>query len=273
MIKADFHVHSNFSTDSKTLLENVVQKGISIGLKYLCITDHHDIDFPQSFDIFHTDKAFQLDFDSYFKSIRELQLKYSSKIDLLCGIELGIQPHLASKALEITNKYSFDFVLASSHLVDGIDPYNKEYYLGRTEDEAYSSYFKYIYENVKVFDDFDVYAHLDYPVRYGPSRNIHYSYRKYADEFDAIFDILKEKGKGIELNTAGIRKGLGYCHPQNDVLMRYKELGGEIITIGSDAHTAFDVAGDFDFAKILLENLGFKYYTIFKNRKAEFIKL
>lgn len=273
MIKADLHVHTNFSTDSNAEIENVVIRAITKGLNYLCITDHHDIDFPQDPEIFHTDQAFQLDFNDYYSRISDLKEAYSDKIQLLFGVELGIQPHLSDKAEDIVSSYPFDFVLASSHLVEGKDPYNSTFFMGKTEEQAYSSYFKYIYENMKAFHNYDSYAHIDYAVRYGPTKNIHYSYKKYADEFDAIFNKAIEEGKGIELNTAGIRHGLGYCHPQNDVLMRYRELGGEIITIGSDSHKVFDVAGDFDHAKQLLVNLGFKYYTIFKNREPEFIKL
>ena len=127
-------------------------------------------------------------------------------------------------------------MIGSSHLVHRRDPYFPDYYEGRTEEEAYREYFTSILENLAAFDCFDVYGHIDYVVRYGPNKNQNYSYGKYADILDNILRTLIHKGKGIEINTGGFKYGLGHPNPTEGVLKRYRELGGEIITIGADAH-------------------------------------
>lgn len=110
-------------------------------------------------------------------------------------------------------------------------------------------------------------------VRYGPNMDKDYSYAKYKDLFDKMLNLILEKEKGIEINTGSLRKGTREASPCNDVLKRYRELGGEIITIGSDAHNAGDVAADFDKAADFLKECGFKYYCIYENRLPEFKKL
>jgi histidinol-phosphatase (PHP family) len=110
-------------------------------------------------------------------------------------------------------------------------------------------------------------------VRYGPNKNQFYTYGKYADVIDEILRSLIEKGKGIELNTAGFKYGLGHPNPTEDILRRYRELGGEIITIGADGHKPEHVAYDFKKVPEILRAAGFSYYTVFKQRKAVFYPL
>ena len=121
--------------------------------------------------------------------------------------------------------------------------------------------------------DFDVYGHLDYIVRYGPNKNKYYTYETYADVLDEILRTLIQRGKGIELNTAGFKYGLGHAHPILPVLKRYKELGGEIITLGSDGHAPEQIAWDFDKVPELLKEAGFTHFTTFQERKPIFRKL
>jgi nicotinate phosphoribosyltransferase len=147
------------------------------------------------------------------------------------------------------------------------------FYKGKTEHEAYTEYFESILDNLHSGADFDVYGHIDYVVRYGPDKNKYYSYEKYADIIDAILKEIISQGKGIELNTAGFKYGLDHPNPTEDVLKRYHELGGEIITVGADAHKPEHVAYDFDKVSNILKDAGFMYYTVFENRVPAFIKL
>ena len=96
---------------------------------------------------------------------------------------------------------------------------------------------------------------------------------RYSDVIDEILRLLIEKGKGIEINTGGFKYGLGHPNPCEEILARYRELGGEIITIGADAHKPEHVA--FDFAKVpsILKDSGFDYFTVFRERKPEFVKI
>ena len=263
----DTHMHTHFSGDSNADPAAMARSAIEKNLAGICITDHLDYDYPNEPDLF------TIDFPQYEKGIRQLQADFSDSLNINFGIELGLQPHLAKKHHEILQEMDFDFVIGSSHVVHGLDPYYPAYYEGRSEHAAYLEYFESILENLAVFDNFDVYGHIDYVVRYGPNRNLKYSYQKYADVIDAILEKLIDIGKGIEINTGGFKYGLGHPNPTEDIIKRYHELGGEIITIGADAHKPEHVA--FDFAKVpdILKAAGFQYFTVFEKRKPAFLPL
>jgi histidinol-phosphatase (PHP family) len=110
-------------------------------------------------------------------------------------------------------------------------------------------------------------------VRYGPNKDKNYTYEAYKDVIDPILSYLVENEKGIELNTAALTKGLRNPNPCREIIKRYRELGGEIITIGSDSHVPETLGNHFDKAAEILTDCGFKYYCIFANRVAEFMKL
>lgn len=263
----DQHMHCNFSGDSDALPEDMIKAGIAHGLSGICFTDHLDYDYPEEPNIF------LLDFDNYFKVLPDLRKKYADKISVNIGIELGLQPQAAGQNLAVAEKYPFDFIIGSSHVVNHMDPYYPEFFAERNEDEAYMEYFESVLESINSCVDFDVYGHIDYVVRYGPNKNAFYTYEKFKDIIDEILTQLISKGKGIEVNTGGFKYGLGHPNPTEDIIKRYRELGGEIITMGADAHVPEYVAYEFDKTAQIIKNCGFKYYTVFKNRKAEFIPL
>ena len=267
MIICDCHNHTNFSADCEAPAEHMIEKAIDLGLSYLCITDHMDPDmnFPGL--------DFTFDLNSYFKKHKEWKEHYKGRITILTGIELGLQPHIAGDLNAVLNSGIYDFVIGSIHVADRIDPYLPEYWADKTEYEGVHRYYENALESLAAFDDFDSFGHLDYIVRYAPTKAENYSYQKYKEIIDEILKTLISKNIGLELNTAGLKYGLGFAHPHTDILKRYKELGGEIITIGSDAHKPEHLAYDFRKVPAILEECGFKYYTIFKKRKPEFILL
>ncbi|TCT16186.1 histidinol-phosphatase (PHP family) [Natranaerovirga pectinivora] len=267
MFYSDYHVHTHFSGDSKTLPEDTIKKAIDLGVKKLCITDHYDADYPTE------DIIFTFDISDYFHTLESLQDKYKKDIHILIGIELGLQPHLKDYYDKIINNHPFDFIIGSSHLVDGIDPYLRAYYKNKSEHTAYGRYLESIIENIDAFSGFQVYGHLDYIVRYGPYDNKLISHSNYTDIIDALLLKLIHNHKGIEINTSGIRYGLGNPHPNVEIIKRYKELGGEIITIGSDAHIPDHLCSKFNEVYDILKSHGYKYYTVFEKQKPEFIKL
>ena len=144
---------------------------------------------------------------------------------------------------------------------------------GITEEEAYRTYFEEELENLTLFDCYDVAGHLDYVVRYGPNRNKFYTWERYQDVLDAILKTVIAKGKGIECNTAGFKAKLGYAHPMPQVWKRYRELGGEILTIGSDAHTTDYIGYEFRQTGEFLKSCGFRYYAVYRDRKPTFYPL
>lgn len=265
----DCHMHSSFSSDSPTPMEEMIERAASLGMQGITFTEHLDPDYPATPD----GLSFAVDMLSYKKRLFELKEQFKDRLTIRFGIELGIQPHLGDYFLKLTEEFPFDFVIGSSHVVHGYDPYYPAFFGTRSEADGYREYFTSILENVAAWDGMDVYGHIDYVVRYGPNKNRFYSYNVYRDILDEILKTLIEKGKGIELNTGGYHYGLGEPNPCTDVIRRYRELGGEIITVGADAHTPDKIGFAFDKATEVLSACGFRYYTVFKERKPAFFKL
>ena len=263
-VLADFHLHSSFSGDSDAPMEEMVRRGISLGLSQMCFTEHMDLDHPVSEEL--SAGFFEVDTAAYRETLLSLREKYADRIRLLFGIELGMQPHMAARNTAFAASWDFDFIIASTHFVGGIDPYSPSYFDGKTDEEAYRAYFEEELKGLQGFSDFDVYGHIDYVIRYGRTKDKNYCYDKYADLFDRMLDLLLEKGKGIELNTGGLRKGLREPHPCVEFLKRYRKMGGEIITVGSDAHFPRDIAADFGRAADFLRQCGFSRYCTFEKR-------
>ena len=187
--------------------------------------------------------------------------------------QLGIQPQLGDAYRQWLSDKSFDFLIGSTHLVDRFDPYYPDFWTSYDAASGVNRYLDVTLQNIRAFDDFDVYGHIDYIIRYVPDGDRVFSYKKHADQVDAVLKLLIEKGKGIEINTGGYKAGLSEPNPCHDVLRRYTELGGELITRGSDAHTTEYVAYRFADAKEVLRECGFRYFTVFRERKAEFVPL
>lgn len=271
MLRCDYHMHSSFSGDSTAAIDRMIRGAVDKGLNMICFTDHNDPSFP--YNSSQEKGMFDLDTAHYMDSLCRSAELYQDSILLWRGVEIGIQTHIYQELHEYVNSFAFDFVIGSSHLCQGQDPYYPAFWEGRSTKECLLSYFEEIQTNVHRFTDYDVYGHLDYIVRYAPTQNSCFCFSDYADILEDILKTIIEKGKGIEINSAGFRKGLGAPNPCADILKLYRSLGGEILTTGSDAHKPEDIAADFDRTEALLLSCGFEYYTVFKNRKPEFIKI
>lgn len=264
----DFHTHTRFSSDSEALPESQIEKALSLNMKKICITDHMDIDFPEKYNL-----PFVFDYDEYYQYLQHLKEIYYGKIEILTGVELGIQPHLKDTLTAYTAEHAFDFIIGSTHLVNRIDTYYPEFWENSSEHDMLTKYFEEVLLNLHTFSGFDVIGHIDYVVRYTPSKGMLYNCRDYSEIIDEILRFAIGNGIGIECNTSKMGIGALHCNPHEDIIKRYKELGGEIITLGSDSHQPEHLANKFTEAGDLLKNAGFKYYTVFKNRKPEFLPL
>lgn len=245
----DCHMHSEFSADSGTPTADMIRQAIALGFKGICFTEHLDPDYPPTPD----DLEFALDIPAYYTKLNELKETYKNQIHIHFGIEIGLQLHLKQYFHNLLEEYPFDFVIGSSHVVHGADPYYPEFFQDRDEEKAYLEYFESILENLDAFHEMDTYGHLDYIVRYGPNKNQFYSYKKYRNILDAILKKLADTNVGLEVNTGGYHYRLGEPNPCTDIIRRYKELGGEIITIGADAHTPDKIGYAFDRAAQVLK--------------------
>lgn len=280
MIKSDFHMHSIHSTDSKAPLDVQITSAISKGLDIICFTEHMDYDnrmyeqeeLRQAYP--GRENVFICDTDEYLNDFISIKNKYSDQIDVRFGIELGLKPHLTEHYIKYTNEYPFDFVIGSSHECQDMDPYYPAFLKDRDPVSAYKLYFAEELICAKAcVESFDVYGHLDYALRYNRPANFVFNYSDYSDELDALLLYLIQNGKGIEINTSGYSYFGSNPNPHISILKRYKELGGEIITVGSDAHKPEDIGRRFDEAELLLKECGFNHYCSFKERKITFHKI
>lgn len=257
-------MHSDFSNDSDARPEEMIIGAIEKGLETICFTDHYDKDDTE----WGPEGIFDL--EQYFRVLVPLAEQYRDKIDVRIGVELGMRPYLGEHYRALAQKYPFDFVIGSVHSVQGTDPAAGKIFRGRTDEEVYRMTFQETVEDIKNFTEFDVLGHMDYVVRYGKEKEKSYSCEVLSDEIDAVLRFLVENGKGMELNTAGLKYGLPFAHPHPQILKRYRELGGEIITVGADGHKPEHIAYDFHKAEDILSACGFRYYTVFQKRKPIF---
>ncbi|PAB57878.1 histidinol-phosphatase HisJ family protein [Anaeromicrobium sediminis] len=262
----DHHVHTDFSADSTTPPEEIIHKAKSLNLSGVMFTDHVDYDYPDE------NINFGIDYSLYMKKLEDLRKEHQN-MKILMGVEIGYQPHIHHKLNELLNNYPFDFVIASLHTCDGNDFYRGDFFKGRTKEESYRKYFEGLLHLVKNYDNYDVLGHFDFIIRYVPYEEKKINYEDFKDIIDEILMEVIKKNKGIEVNTSGIRYNLEEVHPSREILKRYLELGGEIVTIGSDAHYSEDLCRDFDYAINLLKELGYKRITLFEKRKPNFIDI
>lgn len=257
----DCHVHSSFSSDSSTPVEEMIEKAISLGCQRFYITDHMDYDFPKHFGI-----DFLFSPKDYFEKLAKLKQEFNGKIQIFTGIELGLQPtaSVLEQIHHLLEEYTFDLIIGSTHLVNGTDPYIATFWEGRSSKEALSCYFQEILNNLNHFHNFQVLGHLDYAVRYAPSKANDFSYQDHQDVIDEILRFIIREGIALEINTGGYKSGLGRTNPGVDVIKRYLELGGIYLSIGSDAHTPDFYASEFSTVKSMLLSMGVKQYTIFQ---------
>ncbi len=265
----DYHVHTSFSTDSEVSPADHINKAVSLGMKEICITDHVDFDYPQE----NGSTMFRVDPEEYFDTLGKLKLEYSNVIKVKIGIELGLNPEIDGINTQFVKSYPFDFVIGSSHIINEKDPYYPEYWENRSTKDCIMEYFQAILRNVTAYDDYDVYGHLDYIRRYIPDREYVYNDNDFYDITEMILKNIIAKGHGIELNTRGLTKGLTTFVPTITLLKRYRELGGEIITLGSDAHYVKNLGYAFKTAQDILINCGFRYVASYDSRNISFIPI
>ncbi len=263
----DCHSHSHFSPDSNMDISEAVSRGRRLGLSGIAITDHFDFDAPVGIMCFTFDPAEQQ------REIERIRMEIGSDFKILKGIELGLQPHCMEEIKEIATSYSFDTVIASVHFIEGKDPYHGEYYIPYKYKRAYGHYLETIYDCMELFDDYDILGHFDYIARYSPYPES-VTYSDFKDVFDAILTKLVKGGKSFEINTKTYHfyRGKETLLDVN-ILRRFKELGGEAISFGSDAHGVERLGENFERFIPIVKSTGIKYSVYYEKREPHFLPL
>lgn len=237
---ADYHVHTHYSDDSIYQMEDVVRDAIQMHMDEICFTDHVDYGVKEDWNCGHEIKfrggepLANVDYPRYMAEIKELQQKYSGKISIKTGMEFGMQVHTVPLYEKLFKQYPFDFIILSVHQVENKEFWTQDFQKNRTQKEYNERYYQELLELVKVYKNYSVLGHLDLIARYDPAGI--YPFEKIKPILTEILKIVIADGKGLEVNTSSHRYGLSDMTPSKDILRLYKELGGKIITIGSDSH-------------------------------------
>ena len=259
----DYHMHSRVSFDGHDRGMDMALAAKAAGLKEICFTDHLDYDPLGRMGVMAFDTAA---YDAEYDALEVPGLK------LRKGMEFGLTVDNRVQFQKDLRRRHFDFVLGSIHFVDDQDVYFPPFWEGKSVFEAERRYLEATLACVRIHDDFDVLAHLTY---IGKTTDHHaprpVPYAEHRELVDEILKTLAAKGKGLELNTSGMDR-CGAFLPTADYFRRFKELGGQIVTVGSDAHTAARVGQYSMEACGILRDI-FGYVCIFEDRKPIFHKL
>ncbi len=259
----DYHLHSKLSCDSTCEPGKIVEAAERIGLREICFTDHYDFN-----DVF-LGKGDFFTVEEYHDVYDGLE---SNKIKIRRGIEFGLTPWDKSQLDELLALYDFDFVIGSVHCAGGYDPYFEEYWIRSGMDKGFEKYLLHTLECVKAHHNFDVLGHLNYVCKsvYNPTKKP-LQYHDYSDLCDEIMRVIVQKGIGMEINTSGVDR-VGDFLPSIEFMKRFKDLGGEIVTVGSDAHDDTRVGQYIPQALEIVKEV-FGYVCTFEQRKVIYHKL
>ena len=270
----DYHVHTQFSDDSVYPMENVVKDAISLGLDEICITDHVDygikVDWDSGQEIrYRNGEPFaNVDYPSYVAQIAELQAKYKDAITIKLGLEFGIQTHTIPQYEALFRRYPFDFIILSIHQVEDKEFWTQDFQQGRTQQEYNERYYEEMLQVVKNYKNYSVLGHMDLIKRYDKAGI--YPFEKLKPMIAEILKIVIADGKGIEVNTSSHRYGLTDSMPSAAILRLYKDLGGSIITIGSDSHAPAHLGTYIEEAKAQLREIGFNSFCTYDKMRPVF---
>ena len=267
-MREDYHVHTYYSDDSVHPMEEVIKDGIRKGLTEICFTDHVDYgikidwDWGQEIEYRHGEPLANVDYPKYYEEYLQLKEKYKDQITLKLGLEFGIQMHTIPLFEKLFARYPFDFIILSVHQVEDKEFWTQDFQAGRTQQEYNERYYQELLDLTNNFHNYSVLGHMDLIVRYDQQGV--YPFEKIKPMIEQILKQVIADGKGIEVNTSHVRYKLSDTTPSQDILKLYKELGGKIITIGSDSHKEEHLGAYIDEAKAMLKDLGFTHYCTFE---------
>ncbi|CUH97508.1 hypothetical protein P22_3639 [Propionispora sp. 2/2-37] len=260
---ADYHIHTRHSNDSSYPMEAMIQQAIRLGLDEICITEH--------MDYFRNDFTHMVHYEAYLDEYRCLKAKYQDRIAVKFGIEFGVQMHTIKDFERDVAAYPFDFVILSNHQVDDKEFWTGEYQQGKTQLEYNREYYQAILDVISVFKSYSVLGHLDMIKRYDREGTL--ADRVNEELIKNILRVAIADGKGLEVNTSCFRYGLPDLTPSRTILTWYYELGGNILTIGSDCHEESHLGNRLPQAKEELKKIGFKQFCTFDRMKPVFHEL
>ena len=258
----DLHSHSAFSSDADFPVTEMCAAAYAAGLEVYAVTDHCDISEWDQHDLPALIRG-------SLAETRRCQAAYAGRMRILAGIELGEPLERPECTAAILDNHVFDLILGSIHNVKG----RPDFYYMDFQDETLNLdrelelYFDSLLAMLH-WGGIDVAAHITYPFRYILERRQKpYDFRRWDDHLEAVVRLLAEKGLALEINTSGIKKTPSYLMPEERWIRRFRELGGENLTIGADAHRPQDVANGIEAGLAAARAAGFHWLCFYENRK------
>jgi histidinol-phosphatase (PHP family) len=261
----DLHVHSQYSFDGHDSIADICDRALELGLSGIAVTDHVDqVATPRLLPEF-TPKKLALTAKKSSAAVTEAKRVYAGQLNVLRGVELGQALHNQALSEFLLSTYDYDFVLGSIHNLRATeDFYFMKYNSAEQAHKLLHEYFDELYALVE-WGQFDSLAHLTYPLRYMVGRDkINVALSLFSAQTDAILSLLAKRGKALEINCSGLRQEIGDTLPGEDVVRRFRDLGGEHITLGSDAHRTSDLAFGLAQGMELANRCGFSSLTVFR---------
>lgn len=266
----DNHSHSQFSFDGgKTTVMASAVSAREKGLSGICFTDHCDFYVPPMKAAFEHLVPETFDVKAQQDEIDRVNRETGSKgFRVFKGVEIGLQKNSREKIREFLSENSFDGIIASVHYLDETDPFFGGYYQGKDWKTAYGHYLETLYEEMKWLGDFDIMGHYDYVARYAPYPQESIFYNDFSDIFDEILKYLAENGKALEINTKTYQDYKGRTPVlDKNILLRFREFGGDAISLGSDSHDPVRPGDKFERYAGFIRNAGFRFIAHFENRR------
>lgn len=271
MFLTDYHMHSTFSPDASASMRDMALSAAERGIKLLCFTDHVDDCYPVMLHS-QNDKYYNK-IDALRKSFHETKEELKDVIELRLGFELASPHRNPELAEKIYSEEGTDFIIGSVHSMPDVDDFYVYEFKSERDCEVLNELYLKDYMNLIETDCCDVLGHIGYTLKFSFKQGYKFDIMVYRDMLTELFKLAISKGIGIELNTAGMRQPIGQPIPTVPMLRLYKELGGEIITTGSDSHWTKHAGLHIKEAYEILKEVGFEYVSVFKDHKPEFIKI
>ena len=203
-----------------------------------------------------------VDYPRYMAKIRQMKETWGDKIRIRTGMEFGVQRHTVPEFESLFQRYPFDFIILSIHQVEDKEFWTQDFQRGKPQEEYNLGYYEEILAVIKKYKNYSVLGHMDLIARYDEAGI--YPFEKIKPIVEKILRMVIAEGKGIEINTSSHRYGLQDTMPSTDILKLYRDLGGKILTIGSDSHRPEQLGAYIKETKELLRNLGFRYFCTYE---------
>lgn len=269
----DYHIHPYHSADGQMSLREMALSAIDKGLVEICSTAHFDIDFPSGRRM-----NFECDLIDYVEDVQRYAKRYADRISLKTGLEVGMQAGRADvyeRTRAAMKGLYFDYFIGSIHWLErengeprepGVHPV---WGYGATRADVLRRYAAALLQCANEFPELDCIGHLTYYSRWDRGDDARMRYTDAPDELDALFSHLAQNGKGMEVNTS-TKSEKGYFMPDLDMFKRFRELGGEIVTFGSDAHRPVRIGEHYAQACAMLKAAGFDHICTFTGHTPTF---